>query len=86
MLHKAAGCRECRNFGYKGRQGLFELMVTTEEVRQLAHDRASSWKIAKAAKAAGMINLRDDGWHKVVSGITTVDEILRVTKGEVQLQ
>ena len=85
-LRRAVGCRQCRNVGYRGRQGLFELLVTTEQVRQLAHDRASSWKIAQAAKADGMVNLRDDGWHKVISGITTVDEILRVTKGEVQLR
>ena len=85
-LFRSVGCRQCRNVGYRGRQGLYELMVTTEEVRQLAHDRASSWKIAQAAKAGGMVNLRDDGWNKVISGITTVDEILRVTKGNVQLR
>jgi len=85
-LHRAVGCRQCRQVGYRGRLGLFELLVTTEQVRQLAHDRASSWKISQAAKADGMVSLRDDGWQKVLQGETSVDEILRVTKGDVQLK
>jgi general secretion pathway protein E/type IV pilus assembly protein PilB len=51
-------------------------------VRQLAHDRASSWEIRKAALAEGMMTLRDDAWQKVLDGITTVDEVLRVTKSD----
>src|SRR3954466_452370 len=75
-------CRSCRNLGFDGRQGIFELCVTNDAVRQLAHDRASSWEIRKAARAAGMRTLRDDAWLKVISGLTTVDEVLRVTKGD----
>jgi general secretion pathway protein E/type IV pilus assembly protein PilB len=81
-LYKAVGCRACRQTGYAGRMGLFELMVTTETLRQLAHDRATSWKIKQAAMAEGMRTLRDDGWLKVFDGRTTVDEVVRVTKGE----
>ena len=62
--------------------GFYELMVTTDEVRQLAHDRASTWQLKKAALASGMATLRDDGWKKVIAGHTSVDEILRITKGD----
>ena len=51
-------------------------------MRQLAHDRASSWEIRKAALADGMRTLRQDAWLKVLEGLTTVDEVLRVTKGD----
>lgn len=81
-LYRAAGCRECRNVGFQGRKGIFELAVTTDAVRQLAHDNASSWEIRKTAIANGMLTLRKDAWKKVLDGVTTVDEVLRVTKGD----
>ena len=80
-LHRAVGCRHCRKVGYSGRVGIFELLVTTQKIRQLAHDRANTWSIEQAAVAEGMRTLRDDGWLKVLSGRTTVDEVVRVTKG-----
>ena len=81
-LFRKQGCRACRNLGFDGRQGIFELCITTESVRQLAHDRSSSWEIRQAARKDGMRTLREDAWRKVLSGITTVDEVLRVTKGD----
>ncbi|MBX3425211.1 MAG: type II/IV secretion system protein [Pirellulales bacterium] len=81
-LYRPGGCRECRGGGFAGRQGIFELCPTSESVRQLAHDRASSWEIRKAAVADGMRTLRQDAWLKVLEGRTTVDEVLRVTKGD----
>jgi type II secretion system protein E len=81
-LFRPTGCRKCREMGFAGRQGVFELCITTDAVRQLAHDRASSWDIRKAALADGMRTLRHDAWLKVLDGVTTVDEVLRVTKGE----
>ncbi len=81
-LFRPVGCRQCRELGFAGRQGIFELCPTTDAVRQLAHDRASSWKIRQAALAEGMTTLRQDAWLKVLDGITTVDEVLRVTKGD----
>jgi general secretion pathway protein E/type IV pilus assembly protein PilB len=81
-LYRERGCRECRQLGFAGRQGIFELCQTTDGVRQLAHDRASSWEIRKAALADGMRTLRQDAWIKVLDGTTTVDEVLRVTKGD----
>ncbi len=81
-LYRPVGCRSCRQLGFQGRQGIFELCLTNEAVRQMAHDRASSWEIRKAARAAGMRSLREDAWLKVLSGVTTIDEVLRATKGD----
>ncbi len=81
-LFKAVGCRECRNTGYRGRMGIYELMVTTNEVRQLAHDRVTSWKIMQCAVEQGMLSLRQDGWRKVIKGSTTVEEIVRAAKAD----
>jgi general secretion pathway protein E len=83
VLYRAVGCRECLHVGYRGRVGLFELLPSTDEVRRLAHDRASSWTIELAAARQGMRTLRDDGWLKVLAGRTTIDEVLRVTKANV---
>ena len=82
-LYRPVGCRECRQVGYRGRMGLYELLVTTEEIRQLSHDRVSSWAIEKAAVAKGMRTLREDGWLKVLAGRTTIDEVMRMTKGKI---
>ena len=81
-LYRAVGCRSCRQTGYAGRMGLFELMSTTERIRQMAQERVSSWKIKQAAIEDGMRTLRQDGWKKVFDGRTTIDEVVRVTKGE----
>jgi len=79
-LYRAVGCRACRHVGYTGRLGLFELLVTSELIRQLAHDRASTWEIQRAAVEQGTKTLRQDGWRKVIAGRTTVDEVARVTR------
>lgn len=81
-IYRPKGCRECRHSGYTGRLGLYELLLTTERIRELAHDRASTWEIKKAAMEEGMRTLREDGWRKVLRGVTSVDEVLRITKGD----
>ncbi len=81
-LFRPKGCRSCKQLGFVGRQGIFELCTTNDAIRQLTHDRASSWEIRKAARANGMRTLREDAWLKVLNGITTIDEVLRVTKGD----
>ncbi len=81
-LYRSVGCRTCRNVGYSGRFGIYELMVTTEDIRQLAHDRVSSWTIKQAALKNGMRTLRMDAWMKAIEGRTSVDEVARVTKGD----
>ncbi len=81
-LFRSVGCRTCRNVGYSGRFGIYELMVTTEDIRQLAHDRVSSWTIKQAALKQGMRTLRQDAWTKAINGRTSIDEVIRVTKGD----
>lgn len=81
-IYRSVGCRECRNVGYAGRMGIYELLVANDEIRQLALERKSSWEIRKEAVKSGMRTLRMDAWDKVVAGDTSVDEVLRVTKGE----
>ncbi len=84
-LYRKVGCRECRHTGYSGRLGIYELMVTDNDIRQLAHDRASTWALKKMAAEKGMRGLRDDGWLKAIHGDTSVDEIARITKGDQEL-
>jgi general secretion pathway protein E/type IV pilus assembly protein PilB len=81
-LYRAAGCRACRQVGYRGRMGIYELLITTETVRQIAHERASTWKLKQAAMSDGMRTLRQDGWRKVLAGRTTVEEVVRVAKSD----
>ncbi len=81
-IYRPVGCRACRHVGYLGRVGIFELLVSSDRIRQLAHDRATAWEIRRAALEEGMTTLRQDGWRKVLAGRTTVEEVLRVTKGD----
>jgi len=78
-LYKSGGCRRCRGKGYAGRLGLFELLVTNDEIRHLADQRVPSQQLKKAAMKSGMRTLRQDGWQKVARGVTTIDEVMRVT-------
>jgi general secretion pathway protein E/type IV pilus assembly protein PilB len=80
-LYRGAGCRQCRHTGYRGRTGVFELMASSEPVRQRILASASTSEIAAAARAEGMRMLREDGWRKVRAGVTTPEEVLRSTKG-----
>ena len=77
------GCKECRGRGYKGRIGIFEVIFMTEELRDLALKQVSSSELRKLAVKLGMRSLREDGWQKVAAGMTTVDEILRLTQEDV---
>jgi len=81
-IFEPVGCRDCRGVGYRGRMGIYELLVTNDNLRQLAQDRASTWEIKKAAIKEGMRTLRDDGWLKVLQGDTSVEDVLRITKGD----
>jgi len=78
--YKAVGCEECRGTGYKGRISLFELMLTTEDIKKLTLERAASYIIKKQAVNDGMITLQQDGWKKACDGITTIEEVMRVTE------
>ncbi len=80
VLYRGAGCRKCRNTGYHGRAGLFELMVMDQPVRDMIMARSASGDIAKVAKAGGLKLLREDGWDKVLAGVTTPEEVSRCTR------
>jgi type II secretory ATPase GspE/PulE/Tfp pilus assembly ATPase PilB-like protein len=79
-LWKGAGCETCRNTGYRGRVGIYELFPITEEVRSLILRKAPTSEIRRLAQERGMVTLREDGWAKAKAGITTVEEVLRVTQ------
>jgi general secretion pathway protein E len=78
-LARGAGCDECRGTGYRGRTGIYEFMGMTEDLRSLALRKTPGHEIRQRAVAAGMTTLRQDGWHKCCLGVTTVEEVLRVT-------
>jgi len=81
-LYKGTGCRACRQSGFRGRTGIHELMVTGEPIRELVSQRVNAGVIRHEAMKAGMITLRQDGWRKVAAGLTAVDEVARVTAGD----
>ena len=78
QIFRAAGCSSCSQTGYRGRIGIHEVMSVTEEIERLAVERVSSAEIARTAVGQGMTTLREDGWAKVLSGHTSIDEIVRV--------
>ena len=77
---RGAGCDHCVGTGYTGRVGIFELMELNEEIRSLIMHQADATKLTDAARRNGMRNLREDGWDKIARGVTTVDEVVRVTQ------
>ncbi len=78
-LYKGEGCRGCNGSGYKGRAGIYEVLTVNEEIRELVVDNASADRIRNVAMKDGMKTLRLDGIDKALEGITTVEEVLRVT-------
>ncbi|MCS7337261.1 MAG: ATPase, T2SS/T4P/T4SS family [Verrucomicrobiae bacterium] len=82
---RGAGCEDCRQLGYQGRIAIYELLLVNEALRPLILNRAPASTIAAKAIEMGMRTLRDDGWLKVKAGITTVEEVLRVTQIEKHL-
>ncbi len=79
-LYHGAGCDNCNQTGYQGRMGAYELLVTTDEIRQLLMKGESAAAIRRAARYSGMDTMRDDAWHKALNGITTVEEVNRRTR------
>ncbi len=77
---RGAGCEHCFGTGYHGRVGIFELMELNEELRAIIMRNEDASIITAAARRNGMRNLRDDGWDKVARGVTTPDEVIRVTQ------
>ncbi len=78
VFYRGRGCEQCRHTGYRGRQGIFEMMIINEEIQDLTVKRAPLSEIRAAALANGMKTLKMDGFQKVLEGITTVEEVMRV--------
>lgn len=77
-LYRAAGCSRCNNTGYKGRLGIYEVMIVSEAIERLTVERKSADEISRVAQAEGMLSLREDGLDKVIKGVTSMEEIARV--------
>ena len=80
MRYRAVGCPECGHSGYKGRTGVYELMTANDQVQHLIHNRAAESELLAAAQAAGLRTMREDGERLVALGITSQEEVLRVTR------
>ncbi len=79
-FYHGKGCKSCRNTGYRGRTGIFEMLTLNPEIQDLIMKKASSNQIKEVAVKVGMKTLREDGISKVIAGMTTLDEVLRVTQ------
>ncbi len=84
-FHHGTGCEDCRQLGYQGRLAIYELLIMNEAIRPLILNRAAASTISQRAIEMGMRTLRVDGWEKVKAGITTIEEVLRVTQSEEHL-
>jgi type II secretion system protein E len=82
QIYEGKGCQECRFTGYRGRTGIHEIILVSEKIRELILSRSSSQQIKRQAIAEGMRTLRQDGLRKVLAGLTTFSEVVRVTQQE----
>ena len=80
---RGKGCNDCNKTGYRGRFGIFEIFVIDDEARKLIYDRVPSSVLRARAREMGMRTLREDGARKVMAGLTTADEVIRATVGDV---
>ena len=83
QVMKPVGCEECRQIGYKGRTGIFEIFVIDDEVRHMINKRSSSFVLRQRARELGMRTLREDGVRKVLAGVTSAEEVISITVGDV---
>ena len=78
-LYHPEGCETCNNQGYRGRTGIYELVIIDDAMRELIHERAGELEITRHARKLTP-SIREDGWRKVLAGDTSIEEVLRVTK------
>ena len=81
-IFKGAGCEKCSHTGFRGRKGIYELLLMNDNIRELILEKAPSNVIKEKGRSQGMQTLREAGWHKVKEGISTISEVLRVTQVE----
>jgi len=80
QVYRGKGCEACKNTGYKGRTGIYEVLLLSEPIKELIMKKVSAGEIKRMAVSLGMKTLRDNGLMKVAEGITTLEEIMRVTQ------
>ena len=83
QVMKPVGCEECRSTGYKGRMGIFEIFTIDDDVRHLINNRRSTLLLRQRARELGMRTLREDGVRKVLAGLTSAEEVISITLGDV---
>jgi general secretion pathway protein E/type IV pilus assembly protein PilB len=81
-FYSGRGCAKCALTGYTGRRGIFEILEVNEEIQRMIFDKVASAELRERAREFGMRTLREDGMRKVIAGITTLDEVVRVTMGD----
>jgi type II secretory ATPase GspE/PulE/Tfp pilus assembly ATPase PilB-like protein len=82
QVMKTVGCQECRQTGYKGRIGIFEIFAIDDSVRHLINNRSSTLMLRHRARESGMRTLREDGVRKVLAGLTSAEEVISITLGD----
>jgi type IV pilus assembly protein PilB len=82
QVMKAAGCEQCRQTGYRGRMGIFEIFIIDDEVRHMINKRSSTLLLRQRARELGMRTLREDGVRKILAGLTSADEVISITIGD----
>jgi general secretion pathway protein E len=80
MVYRGRGCPACAGTGFRGRTGIYEILIVSDSIRQLIMRKADSTTIARKALEEGMKTLREDGAQKVLEGITTLEELVRVSQ------
>jgi type II secretory ATPase GspE/PulE/Tfp pilus assembly ATPase PilB-like protein len=79
-IYRGRGCKMCNNTGYMGRTGIYEILLVSEQIKKMILEKAPSDTIKQKAMDLGMSTLKHDGWQKVLAGLTTPEEVLRVTQ------
>ena len=83
QLYRPVGCRECGDTGYSGRIGAYELLINDDTIREMCGERVSSTRIRQYGIEHGMITLRQCGWLHAINGTTSIEDVLRITKGDI---
>jgi type IV pilus assembly protein PilB len=83
QVMKPVGCEQCRQIGYKGRMGIFEIFIIDDEVRHMINKRSSTLMLRQRARELGMRTLREDGVRKILAGLTSAEEVISITMGDV---
>jgi len=83
QVMKPVGCDQCRNTGYKGRMGIFEIFIIDDEVRYMINRCSATLLLRQRARELGMRTLREDGLRKILAGLTSAEEVISITIGDV---